>query len=189
MTGDHLNKVMHLDMPWLTDVARVVFPIFAIVLTYNVVTHAHPAAQGRAFKRTLIAACVAQPLHAWAFGYLIPLNVLFTLAAGLYVVTTSYRSRAIAIAILAGFFVDYAWPGIAVMAATAWHLRNPTRREPILAMVAAVASLWLINGNGYALLALPLVTWFGPVDVTIPRQRWAFLGYYVGHLALLAANA
>jgi hypothetical protein len=39
------------------------------------------------------------------------------------------------------------------------------------------------------LLAIPLVLVLARVPWTVPRSRWAFYVYYVGHLAVLAAYA
>ncbi|WP_312346730.1 TraX family protein [Stenotrophomonas acidaminiphila] len=44
------------------------------------------------------------------------------------------------------------------------------------------------NGNGWALLAF-LVLGLALANISVPRTRWAFYGYYVGHLALLASIA
>jgi len=45
--------------------------------------------------------------------------------------------------------------------------------------------LCFYNGNAWALLALPVMA-LGEVTFNLPRTRWAFYGYYVGHIALLA---
>lgn len=39
---------------------------------------------------------------------------------------------------------------------------------------------------GWALLAMPLIWILGRIPADLPRWRWAFLGYYVGHLVVLA---
>ena len=55
------------------------------------------------------------------------------------------------------------------------------------AMVAGLAwvSLWLINHNGWALAALPVVWVAIQRDWSVPRLRWLFYGYYPLHLVLL----
>lgn len=188
MTGDHVNKVL-LDgnCPVLTDVARVVFPIFAIVLAYNI-TRADQAAEHRAIWRLAIVAVVAQPFHAVAFGYSLPLNVLFTLLAGVLILGERNAVGAIGIALVAGLFVDYSWPGVAVIVSAGWYFRRPSVKAGILVIVA-LASLYYINGNFYALLAVPLLALGARVPGTVPRWRWTFYAYYVMHLAFLAAFA
>lgn len=189
MTGDHVNKVL-LDgsQPWLSEAARVVFPIFAVILVYNLHAHSDPAATRRAMHRLLLAAVIAQPFHAWAFGYWLPLNVLFTLWLGLRILHAPLHV-AVLLFVFAGFFVDYQWFGLAVMLGAAHMLRHPHRWHGPAALGAAVTSLWVINGNAWALLALPLIWLLRNAQGEAPRARWTFLGYYVGHLVLLATLA
>lgn len=187
MTGDHLNKAL-LDgaYPVLGIISRVVFPIFAIVMAYNL--HDDPQATRRAIFRTLVAGCIAQPFHMLAFDDAITLNVLFTLALGLYIPTVRNDVVAAALVIVGGFFVDYWWFGIAlVVAASAYfHTRKASW---LVSLVAAVASLYFVNDNLWALLALPMIWAVREMPGNVPRWRWTFLGYYVVHLALLAALA
>lgn len=63
------------------------------------------------------------------------------------------------------------------------------RHARIALLVVACAPLCWWNGNGSALLALPLVALLANRHFPIPRTRWAFYIYYVGHLALLAIAA
>ena len=192
MTGDHVNKVL-LDgaYPWLTDAARVVFPIFAIVFVYNLRFHEDGDHSLRAATRLAIAGVVVQPFHALSFGYWLPLNVLLSLSAGAFVCWLFSRGRwlpALLLWVFAGLWVDYSWWGIAVMAASMAVFR-PGHERSILLLPLAVASLAFINGNFWALASLPLIGLFARVPGNFPRWRWTFLGYYGGHLALLAILA
>lgn len=188
MTGDHVNKVL-LDggVPWLTDAARVVFPIFAMVLAYNLAAHADAQAARRSLGRLLVAAVLVQPFHAWAFGYWVPLNVLFSLALGVYCCTGTSRPIALAAALLGGLVVDYGWCGPAIMLATVAVLRSGGRWWAWAGLLVSVAGLYAINRNLYALAAFPLVLALGTLPGRVPRWRWAFLGYYGAHLGVLVA--
>ncbi|WP_429001345.1 TraX family protein [Xanthomonas arboricola] len=53
-------------------------------------------------------------------------------------------------------------------------------------VVLTMTLLCLYNGNLWALLAIPLCE-FGYRNWNLPRTRWAFYGYYAGHLAVLSA--
>jgi len=188
MTGDHINKVLLQDgLPWLTDVARVVFPIFAMVLAYNLVQHPDPQAARRSLLRLLVVAVLVQPFHAWAFGYWVPLNVLFSLALGVYCCTEANRPLALAAALAGGLVVDYGWCGPAIMLSTMAVLRSGGRWWTWVCLLVSVAGLYAINGNLYALAAFPLVWMLGTLPGRVPRWRWAFLGYYCAHLAVLVA--
>lgn len=188
MTGDHVNKALWANAyPWLGDVSRVVFPIFAIVLAYNVVAHSDAQAVKRSMLRTLATAILVQPAYAIAFGgEPLPLNVLFTLVAGCYVATEPNRIVAVVVALVAGCFVDYAWWGIGVVVASVHFFRVGGGLVAGALLLASVATLAIVNGNGYALLAFPMVALLGSVAVRVPRWRWTFLGYYVVHVAVLA---
>lgn len=189
MTGDHVNKVLlHGSQPWLTEAARVVFPIFAVILVYNLHAHADPAALRRSMRRLLLAALIAQPFHAWAFGYWLPLNVLATLWLGLRILHAPVHVGVL-LFVFAGYFVDYQWFGLLVILGAAHMLRQPHAWHGPALLGLGVTSLWAINGNGWALLSLPVIWLLRNVHGEWPRGRWTFLAYYVGHLALLAALA
>lgn len=195
MTGDHVNKVLlHEQYSWLTDVARVVFPIFAIVLAYNLAQHPSPDGTRRALVRMLAFAVLAQPFHAWAFGYWVPLNVLFTLALGVYVATADNRWLSAIAWLLGGAVVDYEWFGVAVVVAGFhfWQIPAGNRTRLFIATLllgAAVASLYAINGNLIALAAFPLLWTLGRLPGRIPRWRWTFYAYYNLHLGVFATLA
>ncbi|WP_254622300.1 TraX family protein, partial [Stenotrophomonas sp. GbtcB23] len=61
-------------------------------------------------------------------------------------------------------------------------------RDYPFVMVLPLCLLCAYNGNGWALLAPPVLL-LGDLSWKVPRTRWAFYGYYVGHLALFCAVA
>lgn len=193
MTGDHVNKALfHSALPLLSEAARICFPIFALVLAYNLRRPGVDAA--RAMRRLLLVGCIAQPFHALAFGFLFPLNILFTFALGVVICgCLQHRLWGIAAAafIVCGVLVDYQWPGLALFVAVWWLLRAlPDRRFwPAVGVGAALASLVAINGNWWALAAVPVVWLAVAGRAAMPRWRWAFYVYYPAHLAVLALLA
>ncbi|CAN7347467.1 TraX family protein [Pseudoxanthomonas sp. LjRoot168] len=189
MTFDHTNKVLWAgSFQWMSDASRIVFPIFAIVLAYNLASNHSTDRVRRSLFAMLVCAVIAQPLHAAAFGIFLPLNVLFTLALGVYVAYERNWFIAFAAFAIGGVVVDYQWMGVAVVVTATWAIRYPSRLNYSL-LVASVASLQIINGTWWALAAFPVLWLLGQVDAYIPRHRWVFLGYYVLHLGLLAALA
>ncbi|MBL0709601.1 MAG: hypothetical protein JJV99_01090, partial [Colwellia sp.] len=52
-------------------------------------------------------------------------------------------------------------------------------------LFSSLAFLFFINGNHYALIALPVVIIFGNLKVSFPRFKWVFYIYYPVHLAVL----
>jgi TraX protein. len=188
MTGDHVNKVFFAgQLPALTEAARVVFPIFAFVLAWNL-EHAPAASRSRSLRRLLLAGVIVQPLHASAFGYWLPANVLLTLALGIAAADRALPLPVRVLAVLvAPLFVDYQWSGVGFFLASALVIRHVHRPAwAWLSLAAALVPLCVYNGNAWALLALPMLWWLGRLEVEVPRWRWTFLGYYAGHLAALA---
>lgn len=59
-------------------------------------------------------------------------------------------------------------------------------RRALSVALASLVGICVYNGNAWALVAIPLVWAFGDSRIEVPRWRWLFLGYYVGHLAVLA---
>lgn len=189
MTGDHVNKVLlHDSQPWLSEAARAVFPIFALILVYNLHAHRDPAALRRAMQRLALAALIAQPFHAWAFGYWLPFNVLATLWLGLRIMQAPLHVGVL-LFVFGGYFVDYQWFGLGVILGAAYMLRNSDTWHGPAVLGFSVTALWAINGNAWAVLALLLVWLLRNAQGEFPRGRWTFLAYYVGHLGLLAALA
>lgn len=109
-------------------------------------------------------------------GYWIPLNILLTFALCAAAVYAASERRWVVLAFAAVVlpaFVDYQWSGVAFA----------------LLVLAGFVPLSLFNGNLWALAALPVVVALSGVRWQLPRGRWAFYGYYVGHLAILVAFA
>ncbi|MCR6687083.1 TraX family protein [Pseudoxanthomonas sp.] len=188
MTGDHVHKVLlHGAAPWLEDAGRIVFPIFAFVLGSNL-WQASPGATDRALRRLVVAGVLIQPLHALVFGAWLPLNILLTLAAGVYVASTQSLWRAVLCLLVGSFFLDYQWAGVGFVLACAMFQRWHGWRA-CLALACGMFGLCWFNGNAWALLALPLLWCFRSLRGDVPRGRWTFLGYYAAHLAVLAGFA
>ena len=196
MTGDHLAKVVWGGyVPVLSELGRVAFPLFAIVLACNL---AQPGADAlKSARRLLPWAVLAQPAWAAAFNALLPLNVLWTFALVAACLALWQRGRsgwAMALFALGGMWVEYRWFGAGLVLAWWLFWRSQAsaaapRHEQVFHALLAVAGLVLLcvyNGNGWAMLALPLVLLLGGRDWPIPRIRWIFYLYYIGHLAVLA---
>ncbi len=204
MSGDHVAKVLFGGyVPVVSELGRIAFPLFAIVMACNL---AAPGADiGKSFGRLAVWAVIAQPFHAWAFGYWLPLNVLasFALAAG--VVWCIHHRRWLPLVLLvvpAPLLVDYQWSGLLLVVSWWWFFRvvadrgsyvhahhYQDARDRLLVALVCFVPLLAYNGNAWALLALILVPLLGGLRVDVPRHRWAFYGYYVGHLAVLSLFA
>lgn len=208
MTGDHVARAWFGGyVPVVSELGRIAFPVFALVMAYNL---SRPGADvGKSIRRLALWGIIAQPFHAIAFGFWLPFNVLLTFGLAAAAVWAIQHRRWALTAVLvlpAPLLVDYQWTGILLVLA-AWHWFS-TRRDLLHAGLSInglyfetladwrdvpylvyllMCILCGFNGNGWALLALPVML-LGELDWKLPRTRWAFYGYYVCHLAVLAAS-
>ena len=196
MTGDHVNKYLfNGTKEWLFDSGRIAMPLFVFVLAYNL---ARPGAMDRGvYQRTtwrlLVVGGVTMPAFV-ALGGLVagwwPLNIMFTMAAiaGMLLLidrgTVAYRVCAAGVFLAAGAMVEFWWPALALGLAVWLYCRRPSWMAIALA-AAAFAGLWNVNGNPWALAALPIVLGASGADPRVPRLRWVFYAYYPAHLVAL----
>ena len=86
--------------------------------------------------------------------------------------------------IVGGALVEFWWPGLTICLLAWFYCRWPSWLTLAL-WIGALASLYVINRNLWALAALPLVFAAGHVNVNAPRSRLGFYVYYPAHLAML----
>ncbi len=187
MTGDHVAKVIHGGyVPVLSEAGRVAFPLFALVMAYNLAQQG--ADVGKSVRRLGMWGVIAQPVHALVFGYWLPLNILLTFALCAGAIYLAGQRRWIALAFAAAalpLFVDYqwAWVGFVLLAWCAFKWRQ------FWPLVPAFGAICWFNGNLWALAAIPVALGLSRVTWPVPRGRWAFYGYYVMHLACIGLLA
>ena len=197
MTADHVNKFLFNErLPFVFDAARLVMPLFGFVLAYNM---ARPNARASgAYTRTARRLAVFGLTATLPFVVIVgwwPLNVMFMLLLAVAIIwlldggSALQRIAAAALFIGAGAFVEFWWFGVASCVAAWAYCRRPTAGRALL-WVLATAALEVVNGNLWALAAVPVVFAAAHVDLQMPRVRGFFYLYYPGHLcALLALRA
>ena len=193
MTLDHVNKyLLHSEAILLFDLGRVVMPIFAIVLAYNL---ARPGAfEGavypRVMQRLAVAGVLAAPpfiaLGGLGWGWW-PLNIMFMLLVATGVMYLSQRGTvgrvlAVGLFVIGGALVEFWWPALAI-AVGAWSYFRRPNWTALSFGLASLAALFYVNNNPWALAALPLFVLASRVDLPVPRLRWAFYAFYPLHLA------
>ena len=161
MTADHAQKygMIH-AVPGIYEAGRMAFPLFGIVLAYNLVrVQGHdPHVYVRVLTRLLCCGALASipfiALGGLGFGWW-PLNCMGTLAVSVYIMLVSesrlpfWKTRAAAVFLLGGALVEFCWPGVALCVGAWLYIKQPTWRA-LLLWLAGTAGLTVINGNGWA---------------------------------------
>jgi hypothetical protein len=199
MVFDHVNKYLYAEkLPVIFQCGRIVMPMFGFVLAYNL---ARPDAfargvHGRMMYRLTLMGLAASPMCIVLNGLFVnanawwPLNILFTL---LLVVSLTYLidrggAKCYALAgvllILGGAFVEYLWMGV-LCCLGAWAFCREASPGRLTLWFLGTLSLTLVNGNAWALIAIPIVLMAGRVALPLPRQTWIFYAFYPAHLLLL----
>ena len=197
MVGDHINKyLLNGTVDWLFYAGRIAMPIFVSVLAYNL---ARPGAltsgaYGRTMYRLGAFGTLATPAFL-ALGGVVdgwwPLNILFTLMALTGVLVCLDRGGrwnlvAVGVFLIGGSVVEFWWPAL-VLGVSVWTYTKPPTGIAALAAVVALIALHAINGNDWALAALPVLILASKLHLNIPRLRWFFYAFYPAHLALIWA--
>lgn len=195
MTLDHVNKYLFgASLPYAFELGRIAMPLFVLTMAYNL---ARPGVLAggtlqRSMKRLAafgFVACV--PYIALAGGTVLPLNILFLLLLFAVLVTLTEQGGAgrswlaFGLFLIGGAFVEYWWPALA-LALVAWRFFKRPTWITLSGVVLLTTSLWIINGNFWALFALPIFFAASKVDLKLPRSKWyAFYAYYPAHLAVI----
>ena len=200
MTLDHVNKhLLHASVPELFAAGRLALPLFGFVLGYNLARNTALAsgAYWRTTRRLAVFGSIATiPFIAlgglgwgwWPFNIMATLLVA-TLCAWLIEVGGASRlAAAVALFIVGGALVEFWWPGLAACLLAWAYCRRPSWLKLAL-WIGALASLYVINRNLWALVALPLIFAAAHVGLSVPRGRLGFYAYYPAHLAVLLGLA
>lgn len=191
MVLDHVNATFYSrELGFVADaLGRISMPLFGLVCAYNL---ARPHADyDRSLRRLVGVGLLAAVPHWLLFGMIgpWPLNILFTFAVAVWVVRELDAGRtptAVAGFIVAGALVEYWWPGVALVVAGVYVFRKATPAR-MLALALAFAGLCAVNGNPWAVLAMPLLLALSRLPLAVPRAGRFFLLFYPAHLAAFAA--
>lgn len=197
MVGDHVNRFLLSD--WsvaLYSAGRLVMPIFGILLALNLsrTSALQSGASVRTMRRLLIYGAIATVpyvlLGAPAIG-LLPLNILFTLAAAAAVIVClesdapHSRWAATGVFVIGGLLAEFWWPALGVVVGV-WLMRTHRPKVGLALFVSGMLLLCLINGNAWALASIPVI---GLASRFHWQSRWRgrtfFYAFYPLHLALI----
>lgn len=211
MTIDHINSYLILPItgkPYelLFNMGRVAFPLFALVIGYNLARprtnkNERKAILDALLRLTVFGAISMLPYYFATGGRVLPLNIMYTLALGTALiyslrVAADKESRLaryviyffthLAFAALA-WLGEFSFYGVALIV-TAWLLFRYSSAFALLLTLTLIFLLQAVNGTYWAIAAIPIFIFGYFVEVKIPRiNKYAFYAYYPLHLGLIAA--
>jgi hypothetical protein len=196
MVVDHTNKFLYAEhLPTVFQIGRIVMPIFAFVLAYNLARPGarESGARGRMIYRLAFWGVVATPMSVVLNGTLVgayawwPFNILFTLLLIVVLVDliekggAARRAAAVALFLVGGALVEFLWFGVACGLAAWAFCRKPTELR-LGIWILATLSLSVVNQNAWAIAAIPLILGASKLTLRTPRIKWAFYALYPFHL-------
>ncbi|MGN7725127.1 TraX family protein [Luteimonas sp. 22616] len=187
MLVDHANKVFADGAwAWAVPVGRVAFPVFAFLIGRHLLSE-------RLLVRLLAVGAVAAVPYMLALtpGSPLPLNILFSFAFAAGVArlwTDGRRNYAGVLFVLAVMVCDYTLPGM-LLILSCWAWWQERTRATWAMLASSLLMVCLLNGNLFALLAVPMVLLAAACDWRVPRVRHFFWIAYPVHLVVLAALA
>jgi hypothetical protein len=196
MIVDHVNKYLYDGkIGWMFSLGRIVMPIFAFVLAYNLARPRTLANGGfaRTARRLFVYGLVATvPYTALngsnAYGW--PLNVLFTLLVATLVIwlyeagNPKHGMWLLPLFSFGSMLPEYWILGTGTTIAAYFYCKSQRPRYLSLWLLS-VMLLALINMNFYALLAVPLLYLAPKVNLTVSRLKYFFYAFYPAHFAVL----
>ncbi len=204
MLVDHFNAFVNPNYnQTLFEIGRIAFPLFALVLGYNL-ARIPSDKMPKIMLRLLMFGIMATPVYIILGGGLQhwwPLNILFTLCLATTIVyllsllthnrwAVHARMAAILLFVVVGGLVDYFWVGPALVIVV-WRLFSGISAVESTILQVLLSGLFgllcVMNDSLATLLALPII-YLAIVtcqNIRLPRMKWFFYWFYPGHLVAL----
>lgn len=190
MVIDHVNVYLLDDaFPALYAIGRVAFPVFGLVLAYNIAHAGGREAARRALPRLAIAGILAQPFSMLLREDL-AINIMGTFALGLacaYFIRSDkpwQSAPLLLIAVLLGGQFEFMWFGIAFVWISCRWCQEQTEGWFVLWLIA-LAGVALVNWSAWTFAALPIILLATRWRFHIPRTGRFFYTFYPAHLAAI----
>lgn len=189
MTGDHVNKYLfNGTIPYLYELGRLALPIFLFVMVYNLSRPGlldHGGFQRTMARLLVFSAIACLPMYGLHTSF--PLNVLaslFVLVVVIYFLERKLYWFAAITFIVLGNLVEFSWLGISLGLSIWLYLRFNSLMTAAI-VILSCAGMAKINGNFWAIAAIPTIVAFSYFDLKIPRNKWFFYTFYPLHLGIL----
>jgi hypothetical protein len=192
MAIDHINKYLfNGSLPYMFEIGRLALPLFLFAFAYNL---SRPSVNyQRVFKRLTLFAVLSSIPYMMLGGlkwFWWPLNVFTTFIAVLAVInllknkTINSYLAALLFFLVVGYFVEYWWVAVSI-GVFAWLFFSEKSPLFLALLIVSVFSLSYINGNYWALAALPIFYLCTLNKIEIPRLKYFFYAFYPLHLLVL----
>lgn len=221
MLIDHLGARVFPQYHVMRIIGRIAFPIFAYCIAAGCVYTHNIARYG---LRVLLLGVLVQPLYTTAMGHQVmgafdwahnfyrldliwqhyygaPLNILFTLAAGIAIIWTLRDKKYIVTALLLAFFwyvgdtIDYGLKGLLLITLFYVFIDRPLTSFVWVSMLMLYwgvpqlrgqfrpLSVTSVSTQFFAVMALPLI--YLPMHTGLKINKYVFYTFYPAHLALI----
>jgi TraX protein len=198
MVIDHINKFVFKEtVPGMFALGRVAMPLFVFVLGYNL---ARPGVlRAGIYKRVFIRLSIFGMLSVFphalmnglAWGWW-PANIMFTLAVAVLVAWLLDKGSPISVIgaclvfLVGGALVEFWWPAVGACLLSWAYFRRRSMLF-LVGFVACLLALYFVNGNFWALAALPVIAVARAWRWTLPRLKWFFYAFYPVHFVVIWA--
>jgi hypothetical protein len=197
MTIDHINYYFfEAKYSIMFDIGRATMPLFGFVLAYNLArpNTLNNGTYPRVIKRLALFGIIASipyiALNKLQLGGWWPLNILGTLLITTTIIFLLDKGdkaslmMAMIVFIFGGAVVEFLWFGI-LLCVAAWHYCKRPSWGALIVWMGAIASLFIVNGNWYALTVVPIILLAPYIHIRLPRVKNIFYIYYPAHLTVL----
>lgn len=199
MVMDHVNKYLfNYSIPYFFEAGRLAMPLFGVVLAYNLSRESYikePEKLKRLIVKLVLFGVIATPFYVLLGGVKLgfwPLNILFTFAISalvIYIIDIRHKIKYWPLALattfsFGGALVEFWHPAILLVVATWWYFRTGSRYA-VIPLIISFVGLYLINGNAYAVLAIPVLILLTNINLPLIRFKHLFYWFYPIHLIAL----
>ena len=185
MLIDHSNKIIFDSAyPFMLEIGRLAFPLFCYIAVYNYI---HFTKNKELYiSRCFIFGIVSAPFYYFAFGVVLPINILFTLSLGLSLLYSIERDDTFLtiLILLFSLFVDYGVFAMYLFYSCYLYIKKYTKFNVIF----FVFSLFLVNSFEffyYVPLFFLLLLLAQKVDFSVKINKYFYYAFYPMHLIIL----